>query len=94
MWGMNEAAQATFGGYSNLESTLPLSNKIKAKLGELIEIHDGALDWTNPGGASPWSKQDFDKFETEANAILKTLQADLGDQFLIWYEPIGGAEKR
>jgi len=87
LWGMNEATQSAFGGYSDLESTLPLSKGTKAKLVELIEIHDGALDWANPGGPSPWSKEDFDKFETEANAIMKKIQTELGDRFSIWYMP-------
>ncbi len=93
LWGMNEATQSAFGGYSDLESSLPLSNETKAKLIELITAHDTALDWADPGGPSPWSKNDFDKFEVEAHAILKTIQTELGDQFLVWYDPVGTADQ-
>ena len=89
MWGMNKAAQSAFGGYSNLEATLPLSQRTKAKLVELTKVHDGALDWSDPGGRSPWSKEQFTKFETEALAILLDVQTELGDDYLVWYEPIG-----
>ncbi|MDX8347093.1 hypothetical protein SLH49_03755 [Cognatiyoonia sp. IB215446] len=94
LWGMNDAAKSAFGGYAGLENTLPLSEDIKAKLFELIEIHDGALDWANPGGPSLWSKQEFDKFETEARSILEVIQTELDDRFLVWYEPVGKAEER
>ena len=92
MWGMSEATKSAFGGYSNLESTLPLSKETKAKLAKLIDVHDTALDWANPAGPSPWSKDDFDKFEAEALAILKAIQTELGDQFLVWYDPVGTAD--
>ncbi|SDX63135.1 hypothetical protein SAMN05444358_10832 [Ruegeria halocynthiae] len=93
MWGMNEATKSAFGGYSSLENTLPLSEGIKAKLVELTEIHDRALDWADPCGPSLWSKEDFDNFETEACGVLKAIQAELDDRFLVWYEPIGEAEE-
>jgi len=68
---------------------LPLSHRTRGKLVELTKIHDGALDWADPGGPSPWSKVDFDEFEAEALAILEVIQAELGDDFLVWYQPIG-----
>ncbi|MDX8352076.1 hypothetical protein [Cognatiyoonia sp. IB215182] len=94
LWGMNEAAKSAFGGYSGLENTLPLSEDTKAKLFELIEVHDRALDCANPGGPSLWSKEDFDRFETEARGILKVIQTELDDRFLVWYEPVGEADKQ
>ena len=89
LWGMNEATQSAFGGYSNLESSLPLSKETKAKLADLKEVHDMALDWANPAAPSPWSQDNFAKFEADALAILKAIQTELGDQFLVWYVPVG-----
>jgi hypothetical protein len=89
LWGMNEATKSSWGGYSGLETILPLSDSTKAKLTELTNIHDEALDWTDPGGPSPWSNADFDRFEKEALAILAVIQTELGPDFRVWYMPNG-----
>jgi len=91
LWGMNDAAKSRFG-YDEIERTLPLSRKTKDKLAELSLWHDGALDWGDPTGPSPWTKDDFNQFEAEALSMLKVVQDELGDAYSVRYEPLGGTE--
>ena len=88
LWGMNEAAKTKYG-YADIERFLPLRIETKAKLAELSEIHDKALNWNDPAGPSPWSRDDFVQFEAKAHSILQDVQAELGDMYLIKYRPLG-----
>ena len=93
LWGMNETAKSKYG-YAEIERFLPLSTKTKAKLAKLSEIHDEALDWSNPAGPSSWSPDDFERFELKAQSALRDVQTELGEQFFVWYDPLGGPEER
>lgn len=88
LWGMNDAAKTTFG-YAGAELTLPISSDTKTKLYELSELHEKALDWSNPSAPSPWSEQDFRLFESKALSILSIIQAELGPMYSVWYSPQG-----
>ena len=83
---MNAAAKEKYG-YAEIERVLPLSPITIDKLADLSKWHDEALNWANPGGSSLWTKNDFTNFESEALTILQVLRDELGDQFLVWYEP-------
>ena len=76
-------------GYAEIECLLPLRNETKAKLGELSEIHDEALNWNDPAGPSPWSRGDFEQFEAKAHSILQDVRRELRDTCLVEYSPIG-----
>ena len=89
LWAMNAAARTAWGGYANLEASLPLSGETRARLIALTRRHDGALNWSDPGGPSPWTKAEFDDFEKDALALLEVLRSELGDDFRVWYEPVG-----
>ena len=88
LWGVNEAAKAIYG-YAEIECLLLLRNETKAKLGELSEIHDEALNWNDPAGPSPLSRGDFEQFESKAHSILQDVRRELRDTCLVEYSPIG-----
>ena len=90
LWGMNAAAKEKYG-YAEIERVLPITPEISDKLAKLSKWHDEALNWANPAGPSPWTKNDFTNFESAALSLLQVLQDELGDQFHVWYDPLGEA---
>ena len=87
LWGMNEAAKTAYG-YDGIERHLPLSDEIKARLAELSRLHNSSLDWNDPGGPRPWSTEELERFDVKARALLRDLQAELGEQYSVWYDPL------
>lgn len=87
LWGMNEAAKTRYG-YSGIENQLPLSASTKARLAELSRLHNSSLDWNDPGGPRPWTSQELERFDNDARAVLHDVQAELGDEFWVWYDPL------
>jgi len=77
LWAANPAAHAAHG-YAVDHHALPLSPTLRARLTRLIARHDTRLDWSNPGGPSPWSAADEAAFTAEAAATLAALRAELG----------------
>ena len=88
LWGMNQAAKDRFG-YAEIERVLPLSGKTVSTLNELSVLHDTALNWSDPGGPSLWSREQFDEFELNALTLLEALKTDLGPHFSVWYRRLG-----
>ena len=48
LWSANKAAEDKFGDYPITTSELPISQRLKEKLDQLIEMHDEALNWDDP----------------------------------------------
>lgn len=89
LWCNDDVTKERYGS-GPIESVLPLSNKIKSELEELTEWHNHALDWNDPAGPSPWSDDEFEKFDKQALELLQTIQNELGKSYIIKYIPLGG----
>jgi hypothetical protein len=62
---------------------LPLSEQAKSRIRELDEWHHGIIDWGDPGGPSPWTQKEADRFNTAAEELLIKIKEELGDNFEI-----------
>ena len=76
LWAANPAAHAAHG-YAVDHHALPLSPALRTQLDHLIARHDTRLDWSNPGGPSPWTTADHAAFTAETAATLAALRAEL-----------------
>ena len=86
LWCGNEAASRKFD-VGPVEDKLPLSNTVLERLNALSQWHDTALNWEYPPDPGPWDPDEYAKFEAEALAFLSELQAELGPDFEVVYEP-------
>lgn len=86
LWCGNEAASKKFD-VGPVEDKLLLSNTVLERLNALSQWHDTALNWEYPPDPGPWSPDEYAKFEAEALAFLSELQAELGPDFEVVYEP-------
>jgi hypothetical protein len=90
LWCGNDAARKKFD-VGPIEGVLPLSEATRAELVELSEWHDGALNWASPQDPSPWSAEEFQRFEVAAQDIKSKLERELGPEFEIVYVRLGDA---
>jgi len=87
LWCGNEAALKEFD-VGPVEDKLPLSNAMLERLNALSKWHDTALNWEYPPDPGPCSTDEYAKFEVEVLTFLSELQAELGPEFEVVYEPI------
>lgn len=83
LWGGNIKAQEKYDYAINIDD-LPLSPQIKERVEAMIRWHDTALDWDNPGGDSPWTDEESERFEKAATELYEDLKKELGDKYEIW----------
>jgi hypothetical protein len=88
LWCGNESARNQFD-VGPVEDVLPLSDATRASLVEMTAWHDKALDWDYPQGPSPWSRDEFKRFELAAQSIQRQIQSELGAEFEVTYQPLG-----
>ena len=86
LWCGNDAALKEFD-VGPVEEKLSLGDVTLERLNALSQWHDTALNWEYPPDPSPWNPDEYTKFEAEALAFLTELQAELGPEFEIVYEP-------
>jgi hypothetical protein len=84
LWAVNDAALKAFD-VGEIEEKLPLSDETRQRLEELSVWHDTALDWDDPGGPSPWSADEEERFERAAREVLERVRAELGPEFEVVY---------
>lgn len=82
LWGGNLITQEKYG-YAIDVDNLPLSPQTKERVKEMIRWHDTALDWDNPGGDSPWTDEENERFEKAETELYEDLKKELGDEFEI-----------
>ncbi len=80
LWAANAEAEARYGLAIDV-AALPLSMKLCEQLHHLIAWYDTALDWDNPGGASPWSAEERQRFLAAARQGLLALRRELPTEF-------------
>jgi hypothetical protein len=84
LWCGNDAARETFD-VGPIEQKLPLSLATRQRLVELAAWHDGALNWESPQEPSPWSAEEWKRFERAATVVLAAVRAELGPEFEVVY---------
>ena len=84
LWSDNEAARARFG-IGSIEELLGLDPALLERLEELSVWHDTALDWDDPGGPSPWSDEELERFYQAAGAVREEVARALGPDFEVTY---------
>jgi hypothetical protein len=88
IWCANDAAREKHD-VGPVEERLPLPKKILDELQHLTELHDSALDWSYPPDPSPWSKQQFERFDEKAQNILEKIKVELGPEYEVQYVALG-----
>lgn len=84
LWAGNDAALKAFD-VGEIEDKLPLSDETRQRLEELSVWHDTALDWDDPGGPSPWTAEEYERFVRAAREVLERVRAELGPEFSVEY---------
>jgi hypothetical protein len=87
LWCGNDLALSKFG-VGSIEEALPISDSLRNRLAELTQWHDAALDWEYPPNPSPWSDEEWTRFDIAAKDMLSRLQSELGPSFEVIYEPL------
>jgi hypothetical protein len=80
LWGGNIRAHEKYDYAINIDK-LPLSARMKERVEAMIRWHDTALDWDNPGGDSPWTDEESERFKKAATELYEDLKKELGDEF-------------
>ena len=62
---------------------LPLPEKLKKELKELCELHNEAMDWSDPTSKSPWTDNQKVSFDNKAKSLFNEAQGLRGDDYEI-----------
>jgi hypothetical protein len=76
-WSADRETEAHFGDYPVTLEWLGLPPTLVEAGEALIARHDGAIDWIDPGGPSPWSDADWKTFRHDVEAFLAAVRAAL-----------------
>ncbi len=85
LWSTNEDSLNKFGDYPVATDVLPVSQELKAELEHLIDWHDEALNWDDPGGDLLWSDSQVQEFRAAAKKSYLALCSALGADYEIEY---------
>ena len=80
LWSANDAARERFDYPIELVE-LPLSDETRQSGEELIGRFDTSLDWSDPGGPSPWTASDAAAFDESALSWLALARHELGEEY-------------
>ena len=80
LWADNEDAHDQFG-YGIANKKLPLSEKTIELLDSLGDEFHGCLNWDDPTGPSPWTKEHDIDFYNRALEAYNILVKELGDEY-------------
>lgn len=76
-----DAATEERHGLAVEAQALPLPPELVAEVERLTTFWDTGIDWNDPGGPSPWTAEDEQSFQAQADAFLERLRAALGPGF-------------
>jgi hypothetical protein len=82
LWSANDEARERFGYDVELEA-LELSENLRRKGLYLLRWYDTSIDWSHPGGPSPWPAEERTRFVEAAREFLDKLRQCLGGEFEI-----------
>ena len=89
LWSSNTTSQEKFGDYPIDTDDLPVSQELKEKIEYLINKHDEALNWNDPGGDLLWNDTQIQEFMNEAKKVYLALCDELGAEYEIeFYEDL------
>lgn len=87
IWADSDMARARFG-VGPIEDQLGLSPALRDRLGKLSTWHDGALDWDDPTGNSPWTEEERMRFDEAARLTMRDICRELGPTLDLHYVPL------
>lgn len=87
LWCGNDAALERFD-VGPVEDRLPISEKTRQRLNELSALHDTALNWEYPPDPGPWTKEEDERFDANANELLSAIREELGPEYEVVYEKL------
>ncbi|MCI8361262.1 MAG: hypothetical protein HFE86_08020 [Clostridiales bacterium] len=87
VWSDNAAARAKFQAYPIETKSLPISQELANLLNDLIDRHDTALNWEDPGRGLLWDQSQQAAFTEEAVSAYKRLCAELGPDYEVLFFP-------
>jgi hypothetical protein len=82
LWSGNDAARERYG-YAIAVRDLPISGELRHMLDALCMRYDTSVDWDNPGGPSPWTTEESERFAVAVRSALERLRAALGEDHLV-----------
>jgi hypothetical protein len=87
IWADSDMARARFG-VGPIEDQLGLSPALHERLDTLSAWHDGALDWNDPTGNSPWTAEERVRFDQAARLTMRDICRELGPTLDLHYVPL------
>jgi hypothetical protein len=83
-------------GYPCETRLLPFSAETRAEIDRLAEHYQSSLDWNDPGGPSPWTAQECEAFDSQAEALLGRIRSELPVGWVIEdrFSPVGRRQPR
>ncbi|MFI5831893.1 hypothetical protein ACIA6C_32345 [Streptomyces sp. NPDC051578] len=70
-------------GYPCAPEKLPITAVISDELTRLADLYQSSLDWDHPAGPSPWTRDQQESFQHEADTALEALRRELGDGWTV-----------
>ena len=87
LWSCNKEAKEKYGDYPIEEmEKLPVSAELRKELEFLINEHDKALNWDDPGGDLLWNDQQIADFKQRAAQAYEQLVRELGNDFEVEFK--------
>lgn len=81
LWADNEATKAKFNGYPVETCDLPISDRLKATLEDLIYLYDEAFGFEESNGDLLWDKNQIEEFLCTAREAYACLCEELGPEY-------------
>jgi hypothetical protein len=81
-WSFNRKARELFGCVTTSDK-LPLSEATRKRVKEMSNWYRTCLDWSNPGGESPWTEDDRMRYNKAESRLREDLRKELGDEYEI-----------
>ena len=82
VWSVNDAAHEKYDYPVDL-SKLPITPNLLKRLQDLVEWHDEALNWDDPGSGLVWDEAQIATFDEKAIALYHELCQQLGADYEI-----------
>jgi hypothetical protein len=82
LWSANDAARERFA-YAVDPRSLGLPESLLRRVFYLCAWYDTSIDWNYPPDPSPWGADERDRFNSEAQKLLKKLREQLVLEFEI-----------
>lgn len=70
-------------GYPCAPERLPVTAATATELTRLAGLYQSSLDWDDPAGPSPWSREQWEAFRRGTDAAPAALRRDLGDGWTV-----------